>query len=221
AYALADTVGYGFPIWVVVAASAAMAAMLFLPAIEGMGFRWRRASWCRVGVVALCAYLAFAAAAHRKALAYVEEFAASRHLRVENLVALPLPLTLTHWAGVISTPEGVWRTTFHVPGGNLELTQLYADAGSNRCVAEAKQLRDVQIYLWFARFPVYQVSHDGDGHTRVDISDVRFFRDLIGESRRIQRPAGMRTRTAGGFMFEVEFDGLGRVVRDGWASTEE
>ena len=85
AHALAEMAGYGFPIWVVVAASAAMAAVLFLPAIEGIGFRWRRASWCRVGLVALCAYVAFAAAAHRKALAYVEEFAASRHLRVENL----------------------------------------------------------------------------------------------------------------------------------------
>jgi hypothetical protein len=173
-----------------------------------------------VGLVVLCAYLAFAAAAHRKALAYVEEFAASRHLRVENLSALPLPPALTHWAGVINTPEGVWRTTFHVPGGNLERTQLYADARSDRYVAEAKQLRDVQVYLWFARFPVYQVSHDGDGRTRVDISDVSFFRGPSGEPRRIQHPAGMRTRAAG-FMFEVEFDGLGRVVRDGWASTNE
>ncbi|MBZ5699913.1 MAG: metal-dependent hydrolase [Acidobacteriia bacterium] len=220
AYALAETAGYRFRIWVVVAASAAVAALIFLPAIEGIGFRWRRASWCRVGLVALCAYVAFAAAAHRKALAYVEEFAASHHLRVENLVALPLPPTLTHWAGVISTPEGVWRTTFHVPGGNVERTQLYADAGSDRYVAEAKQLRDVQVYLWFARFPVYQVSHGGNGHTRVDISDVRFFRDLVGEPRRIRYPAEMHIR-ATGFMFEVEFDGLGRVVRDGWASTKE
>ena len=76
-----------------------------------------------------------------------------------------------------------------MPGGNLERTQLYADAGSDRYVAEAKQLRDVQVYLWFARFPVYQVSHDGDGHTRVDISDVRFFRDL---SRRTKADAASR-----------------------------
>ena len=219
AYALAETAGYGFPIGVVIAASAAMAAVLFLPAIEGIGFRWRRASWCRVGVVALCAYVAFAAAAHRKALAYVEEFAASRHLRVENSVALPLPPTLTHWAGVIRTPEGVWRTTFHVPGGNLESTQLYPDAGFDRYVAEAKQLRDVQVYLWFARFPVYQVSHDGDGHTRVDISDVAFVRNRIGEPRRTQRPAGMRTRAAR-FMFEVVFDAGGHIVSDGFKKAE-
>jgi membrane-bound metal-dependent hydrolase YbcI (DUF457 family) len=220
AYALAARAGYRFPIWYVVAATAAVAAVMFLPAIEGIGFRWRRTSWCRAGLLAICAYVAFAAVAHRRALAYVEEFAASRDLRVENLAALPLPPTLTHWAGLVRTPEGVWRTTFQIPGGKLERTELYGDAEANHYVTEAKQLRDVQVYLWFARFPVFRVSHSGDGHTHVDIRDVKFFRDRSGEPPRIQRPTEMHIRAAG-FMFEVEFDGLGRVVRDGWAYTKE
>jgi hypothetical protein len=191
-----------------------MATILFVPAVGGTGFRWRRASWCRVGIAALCVYLAFAAAAHRKALAYTEDFAASRHLRVENLAALPLPPTLTHWTGVITTPEGVWRTTFHVPGGTLERTQLYADAGSDRYVAEAEQLRDVQIYLWFARFPIWQVTQR-EGRTVAEVTDVRFFRgEDSNDPQRPGRLGGTRTNAAG-FTFVVVFDSVGHVISHG------
>jgi membrane-bound metal-dependent hydrolase YbcI (DUF457 family) len=221
-YVLADAAGYGFPAWVVGAASALMAGALFVPAFKGLGFRWRRASWCRVGMAALCVYVALAAVAHRQALAYTEHFAASRHLHVETLAALPLPPTLTHWTGVITTPEGVWRTTFHVPGGTLERTQLYADATSDRYVAKAEQLRDVQVYLWFARFPIWHITQR-QGQTVADVTDVRFFRgaDVEG-SADPQKPrvlAGTRTRAAG-FTFEVVFDAEGHVISHGFKEPE-
>ena len=219
AYAVADAAGFGFPAWVVGAASGLMATVLFVPALGGTGFRWRRASWCRVGIAGLCVYLAFAAAAHRKALADTEDFAASRHLRVENLAALPLPPTLTHWTGVITTPEGVWRTTFHVPGGSLERTQLYAEAGSDRFVAEAEQLRDVQVYLWFARFPIWKVTQR-EGRTVADVTDVRFFRgEDSNDPQRPGDPAGTRAN-APGFTFEVVFDSDGHVISHGFKRPE-
>jgi hypothetical protein len=199
-----------------------MAAVLFVPVLKGAGFRWRTSSWCRAGMAALCIYLAFAAAAHRQALRYAAHFAASRHLRVDDLAALPLPPTLTHWAGVITTPEGVWRTTFHLPGGNLERTQLYADVGSDRYVAKAEQLRDVQVYLWFARFPIWQVTHR-EGRTAADVTDVRFFRgeDSEGsdETQPPRRRPGARTRTSG-FTFEVVFDAEGHVISHGFKEPE-
>jgi membrane-bound metal-dependent hydrolase YbcI (DUF457 family) len=222
AYEAANAAGFGFPAWVVGAASALMGAALFLPALGGMGFRWKRARWCRAGMVMLCVYMAFAAAAHRKAIAYTENFAAARHLRVESLAALPLPPTLTHWTGVITTPEGVWRTTFHVPGGTLERTQLYADAGSDRYVAAAEQLRDVQIYLWFARFPIWQVTQGG-GRTVADVTDVRFFRGEASnrndDPKQLQRGLGMRNNGAG-FTFEIVFDSLGHVISHGFKRPE-
>lgn len=215
AYALAATAGYGFPIWIVGVVSAVVALVLFVSAIKGAGFRWSRASWCRAGLALLCAYLAFAAALHRKALADVNDFAAAHHLSGENRAALPLPPTLTHWAGLISTPEGVWRTTFHEPRGVIERTQFYSDAQSGRFVEEAKKLRDVQVYLWFARFPIWYVSQQ-EGQTVVEISDVRFFREeepgANAESRRLARSAGTNP---GGFTFEVVFNGGGHVVSEG------
>ena len=214
AYAVARAAGYGFSVWAVVAVSALIAAILFVPALGGLGFRWRRASWCRVGMAALCVYLAFAAAAHRKALAYAEDFASSHHLRVEKIAALPLPPTLTHWTGVIDTPEGVWRTTFHVPGGALERAQLYADAGPDRYVAEAEQLRDVQVYLWFARFPIWDVTQH-EGQTVVDVTDVRFFRGEGSDPQQPRRVRGVRANAAG-FTFEIVFDSVGHVISHGF-----
>ena len=108
------------------------------------------------GPGALCAYIALAAATHHKALADVEHFAAEQHLQVESLAALPLPPTLTHWVGLVSTPDGVWRTTFHEPGGAVESTQFYSTRSRSR-LQRGKKLHDVQVYLWFARFPVWRV----------------------------------------------------------------
>jgi membrane-bound metal-dependent hydrolase YbcI (DUF457 family) len=217
-FMLAESSGYPFSIWVVVIVSLVVAAVLGLPAIKNAGFSWGRAWWCRAGLVFIAAYLALACAAHRKALAQVEEFAASQHLQVKTLAALPLPPTLTHWAGVISTPEGVWRTTFHVPAGEIERTQLYLDAGSNRYVQRAKQLRDVQVYLWFARFPIWQLRRDA-GRTIVEISDVRFFRDdNSGVPTDPQQPksfSGIRSNRSG-FTFQVVFDSSGQVVSSGF-----
>ena len=222
AYAVAGAAGFGFPIWVSGVAIALTTAVIFVPALKAIGFGWKRSSWCRAGIAALSIYLVFAALAHRKALAYTEEFAASRHLRVENLAALPLPPTLTHWTGVITTPEGVWRTTFHVPGGAPERTELYADAGSDRYVAEAEQLRDVQVYLWFARFPIWQVTQH-EGRTVAEVTDVRFFRGDVSRGidnpRQPGRVTGIRTNAAG-FTFVVVFDSNGRVISHGFKRPE-
>ena len=158
AYALAAAAGYPFPLFVVGVVSAVFAAVLFIPAIQRIGFSWRRASWCRASFALLCVYLAFAGALHQKALADVDAFATAHHLSRENRAALPLPPTLTHWSGLVSAPEGVWRTTFHEPGGVVERTQLYSSAESDPFVAEAKKLRDVQVYLWFARFPIWRAA---------------------------------------------------------------
>jgi len=219
AYFFARSAGYGFPIAVSGVAGAIFAVIIFVPAARGTGFRWTRASWCRAGLAVLCAYIGLAATAHHKALADVQQYAAAQHLQVESLAALPLPPTLTHWVGVVTTPEGVWRTTFHEPGGAVENTQLYIAPQSLPLVEEAMKLRDVQIYLWFARFPVWRVSRLEGNETAIDISDVRFFRE--GDPIAIADPpgsrsfAGARSRRTG-FTFEVVFDAGGRIISHGF-----
>ncbi len=217
AYALAASAGYGFGIGVVAIASLVFALVLFVPAVRGAGFSWNRAGWCRVGLGLVCVYLALASDMHRKALAEVNQLAA-QHLVSAHISALPLPPTLTHWAGLISTPEGVWRTTFREPGGSIERTQFYSDEQSDPYVQEAKKLRDVQVYLWFARFPVWQVTKQGE-QIIADVSDVRFYREgdpaPDAGSGQAARLAGVRANPPG-FTFEVVFDADGRVVSSGF-----
>jgi len=221
-HTLASSAGYPFPIWVVGILSAVFGVVLLAPRIGDAGFQWRRASWCRAGLALVCIYLASAAVMHGRALADVDRFAAQNHLHVERSAALPLPPALTHWAGVISTPEGVWRTTFHLPGGAIERTQLYARSESDPHVNESRKLRDVQVYLWFARFPIWRVLRR-DGQTVVEISDVRFFRDDNPDTTASRGQAksfvGIRPNPAG-FTFQIVFDAAGNVIYHGFKKAE-
>jgi hypothetical protein len=167
----------------------------------------------------LCAYIALAALEHHRAVADVEHFAAARQLHVENLAALPLPPTLTHWVGLVSTTDGVWRITFHEPGGAVETTQLFSDAQSRDLIEQARKLRDVQVFLWFARYPVWRVSQKAGQQTVVEISDVRFFRENVPDGdpapRQSKSQSGIRSRRSG-FTFEVVFDAAGNIVSNGF-----
>jgi membrane-bound metal-dependent hydrolase YbcI (DUF457 family) len=223
AYLFASASGFGFPIVVVVVASAIFAVIIFVPAYQGAGFRWTRAGWCRVALAVLCAYIALAASMHHKALADVQRFAAAQHLRADSLAALPLPPTLTHWVAVVTTPDGVWRATFHEPGGAIEDTQFYIGPPNLPLVEEAKKLRDVQVYLWFARFPVWRVVHREGNETALEISDVRFFRDgdpfATADPQGSKRVASSRPGRAG-FTFQIVFDSQGRIISHGFKEPE-
>jgi membrane-bound metal-dependent hydrolase YbcI (DUF457 family) len=219
----ASATGYGFPMVIVAGASAIFAVVLFLPTARGVGFGWTRANWCRAGLAVLCVYIGLAAKEHHKALADVEQFAAAQQLHVDKLAAYPLPPTLTHWVGLVSTPQGVWRTTFHEPSGSIEKTQLYAEAQPNDLIEQAKKLRDVQVYLWFARFPVWHMRQTSSGQTVVEISDVRFFRENsreIADTPQVpMRVSGIQPR-ASGFTFQVIFDMAGQVIFHGFREPE-
>jgi len=222
-YFLADISGYGFPIAMVGVVTVIFALVIFLPAAQGAGFQWTRANWCRSGLAVLCIYIGVAAAAHHKAFEDVEHFAAAQHLQVESLAALPLPPILTHWVGLVSTPEGVWRATFHEPGGAVESAQFYADAQSRNFIEQARKLHDVQVFLWFARYPVWRVRQREEQKTVVEISDVRFFRENVPDAADAPKSStsapGIRPRPAG-FTFDVVFNAEGRIISHGFREPE-
>ena len=216
-YLLASAVGYGFPAWVAGVVSAILAGIIFLPRIGRAGFGWPRAAWCRVGFVLLCGYISLAAEAHHKALEDVKRFASAELTEAENIAALPLPPTLTHWVGLVSTRDGVWRVAFQEPSGEIESERDYHDAQSVRLIEEARKLRDVQVYLWFARYPVWSVSQGDGQETTVEITDVRFFREPDSATGDANPRAGFRRR---GFTFQIIFDSQGRLVSHGFKEPE-
>jgi len=195
-------------------ASGLVALAVGTPAIEGWGFGVRRSTWCRIGILLVTAYIALAGIAHRAALARTETFAEARHLRVENLGALPAPPSVATWEGLVRTPEGVYRLPMDLRHAAMPDAVYYADTASSRTIRDADDLRPVQVYLWFARFPWFRWS-DRDGQRVLDISDLQFLRTTEGPANATIRPS------AASFTMEVTFDRSGHAVSADWAKPEK
>jgi membrane-bound metal-dependent hydrolase YbcI (DUF457 family) len=209
-YAVADAAGFPFSRWVVGLASAVVALAVGLPAIDGWGFAVRRSTWCRVGVLLVAAYIALAGFAHRAALARTEDFAEARHLRVENLGALPAPPSVASWEGLVRTPAGVWRIPMDLRHAEMPAAIFYADAASAKTISAADDLHPVQVYLWFARFPWFR-STQRDGQRVLDISDLQFLRTT-------EKMSGADARSGStSFTMEAVFDRSGKAVSAAWA----
>lgn len=173
---------------------AAQAGLLAAPALRGWGFSQRPAVFCRIGVVVLAIYLGVCAGAHHLALARVRQFSATRGLQVESQAALPQLLSPFRWSGLVLTPGGVYHGWFNVLDARAPEFELFPSA-QNAVVARAQALPQVQIYLWFARFPVVSYREEGGRHV-VQYTDLRF-----------------RTPTRrSAFMYRVVFDGEGGVL---------
>jgi hypothetical protein len=183
----------------------AMAALFFVPAIRGWGFGVRLKNWNRAGVVAVAAYLGLAVLAHQEARGRIMRFAARQQMNAENLGALPLPPSLATWDGLVRTANGVYEVRLNLwehvtpkPDDPIEYI-YYPDSPPNEIMATARQLPEVQTYLWFARFPVFRWRKEGV-NTVVELADMQF--------------AQRRGRSA--FTYDVTFDANRKVIQQGW-----
>lgn len=199
-----------FPTTASIAASVAFAAFFLLPLRRGSGIRTGRSKWCRIGVALVLSYLIFAGGMHHTALQRVTEFANEERLPYQSIAALPLPSSAAHWAGLITTSEGVYRVDFSQFGGDPVQIQYFSQPPANPYLAAAREVPDVQKFLWFARFPVARV-FQRDGQDVVQITDLRFY----GNRPQSPRPGGDAAFDSG-FTFEVVFGADGRVLSDHW-----
>jgi membrane-bound metal-dependent hydrolase YbcI (DUF457 family) len=198
----------------VLLATAFLGALMVFPVIARWGSRLSYAAWNRVGLFTACAYVGAAVLAHHAALERVQKFAALENLQVDAIGALPLPPSLWHWDGLVRTPRGVYEFRTDLSSGGAFLAHeraaameypieyhFYPDAPGNRFIDQARQIREVQKVLWFARFPVVRFRRENTGAV-VEFSDLRF-------------PQVRRDRPAA-FTYGVRFDALGNVVSKGW-----
>jgi len=184
------------------------ALFLVMPLRRGAGLRMGRVKWGRIGIALVALYLAFAGGMHQMALTKVKEFAADSHIDATTIAALPQPPSAARWVGMIATATGLYLVQFDVLGNEPVKIQFFPDPASNRYIADARTLPDVQKFLWFARFPVFRYLELGNERV-VEISDLRFF----GPGRPIVQRSGLPP--AFGFTFQVVFDADGHVVSDG------
>jgi hypothetical protein len=205
--------GVPFPDVAVLGVAAVLAAFLLLPLRRGAGLRVGRAEWCRVGVALVAGYLAFAGGMHYTALERVREFAAAAHIDAQEIAALPQPPSAVRWVGMIATSGGVYRLQFSLLGSGPVAIGYFADPAPNRYIDDARQLRNVQTFLWFARFPLFRYLQR-DGRSTVQITDLRF------DGPRRPWGRGADSAPASMFTFQVVFAPDGRVLSDGWARGE-
>jgi membrane-bound metal-dependent hydrolase YbcI (DUF457 family) len=196
-----------FPNSAALGASVFFAGFFLLPLRRGIGVRTGRAKWCRIGVVLAAAYLMFAATMHNSAVQHVRQFAADARLNVQNLGAMPLPPSPARWAGLIATRDGVYRLQFNEIANEPLKIQFFANAAPNQYINAARELRDVQTFLWFARFPVFQFL-ERQGQPVVQITDMRFYGTRRPGARSSENPAA-------NFTFEVVFSPDGRSLSHG------
>jgi inner membrane protein len=181
-----------------------LAVVFFVPHWREFGYRIRRATWCRAGLGALAAYLLICIVAHSAALARVRQFATQNGVQVESLAALPVAPSANYWDGLIRTSSGVYEGQFplldlHGSASPASL-RFFPDSAPDKWIEAARQLPQMRIYLWFARFPVFR-SFARDGNHFVEVSDLRFT---------------TRNRGPAPFRFRVTFDENGRAVFAGF-----
>jgi membrane-bound metal-dependent hydrolase YbcI (DUF457 family) len=200
-WSLARAADFSFSPHVVVISSLIFAALFFLPARKDWGIHFGCARWCRAGFFVACVYVLICGFAHRAALARVRSFASSHNLAVEKLGALPLPLSLLEWNGLIETPGGVYQCEFSLLDSAAPAFRFLANSPKNRFTEKAAELEPVRTYLWFARFPVMRYIEHSDMNV-VEYADPRFFVEASQETIP--------------FSFEVRFDSQGNLIDFGW-----
>ncbi len=197
-----------FPAGASFVSAGALGCFFLLPLRRGSGSHAGRAKWCRIGIVLTMAYLSLAAALHHTAFQQVSAFASQAHLNVQNIAALPLPPSPARWAGLIETPDGIYRIQFAQFGDEPFHIDFFRQPPSNQYLAEARGLGEVQTFLWFARFPLFTFL-ERDGKPVVEIRDLRFY------GQRRAAPMHGDTDPQTNFTFEVVFAPDGKVLSQG------
>jgi inner membrane protein len=185
------------------------------------------------GSLLLCAYVAFCAAQHRRALAVWRRIdgAASG----DRIAVLPQFLSPFRWLGLSDHPGEIHVAFFDIgpfargvpdprppesysqilrslsdfyPPPQRAVILRFAKPAESPLLAAARALPDVQTYLAFARFPLANVDRQPDGSTSVTWEDLRFLPWFSGPWQRDQK-AGLRRQP---FLYRVRLDASGRVL---------
>ena len=150
-----------------------------------LGLAWRGGA-ARVGHLALgwlAVYVVALVMSHAAAIGHLQEAAAARGITPLRVSALPRPLNPFGWAGFVEDETRYWQGRVSALGGPIALEPA-PKPSAVAAAAAAAQSPEVQIYLWFARFPTL-IKHVENGRQVLDYTDLRFSHALLG-----RRPFG-------------------------------
>ena len=191
-------------------ATAAFALFFLAPLLRQSETRLNRPKYCRAGLALVTLYIVFVGAMHHTALGYVVSAAKVSGIRSREIAAIPLPPSPNRWAGLIAAPGGLFRLELNELSDQPVAFQYFPQAQPNQYILAANALHDVQIFNWFARFPLTQFS-ESDGMPVVLISAMSFYR-----GREQQGTNGEMTN----FTYRIVFSPDAHILSHGWLRPE-
>lgn len=162
-----------------------------------------RKFWHKAGLIFMVTYLMGTFCLHEYAHARVRRAASESHTEHLKISALPLPLSIFDWVGLVQTKTGVQRAFFTLFDDKLTFEDLrYADDAFAR---QAQQHAQAQWYMNFAHHPLVQSYTQGDNHV-VEIHDLQF-----SAPARIVKMMGMK-KPRNPFTLQFTFDAAGKLT---------
>jgi membrane-bound metal-dependent hydrolase YbcI (DUF457 family) len=200
-WGVARVAGFPFHAWIIAVASAAFAAIFFLPGVfgDGFGFGVTREAWCQTGLCVALVYVFACAVMHHVAMQRVVAFAEANHVAEVRIGALPLAPSMLDWGVGIRTPDGVYESQFDLRHADNAPVAFTRDSSPDLYIERALQLPSVQLFWGFSRFPSIR-SRLGDGVHYVDVGENRFM-----NQRRGPQP----------FTYRVVFGPDDRIIEEG------
>lgn len=128
-------------------------------------------------------YLVLLAASHGAALANLRRAAVARGISPVRVAALPRLGNPVAWTGFVEDSRSYWQGRVSALGGPVRLAALPKPV-TVPAAAVAARSAEVQVYLWFARFPTLVERVEG-GRRVLDYTDLRFAHPTFG-----RRPFG-------------------------------
>ena len=124
--------------------------------------------------------------------------------------ALPQPLSLFAWDGLVQTEDGVLQTFYSVFDDGPQQFSISPHA-KDEFVEKALQNPDLQWYMSFARHPSIRSFQDGERHV-VEVRDLMFSIDdtlmkSLGFAERSLPFVLTCTYDSAGNLLEMKFDG--------------
>ena len=137
----------------------------------------RRVSLANTGLLAIGLYMVITAGVQRTAFIRWQEFMELQGILPTRSAVLPLFPGPFRWLGVSETEKGFYQQSFRLYGWNTNAPQFFSK--TNADLRDLERLREVQVFLSFARFPWKQESYDR-GLRLVEYRDLAFADHPLG-----------------------------------------
>ena len=134
-------------------------------------FKERRTALAKIGLVGIVLYVLVTGAHQQVAFARWQGLMETQGIRPIRSAVLPLFPGAFRWLGVSETEEGFYQQSFRLYVSNTNAPHFFSK--TNADLRELEQLREVQVFLSFARFPWKQELYDR-GLRLVEYRDLAF-----------------------------------------------